>query len=96
MAAIPFFIAGIGMTWWGRRSDRLGERRFHLVMPLVILAVAGLAGSTVTDLPVLRLRMLCVAAFGVFSALPIFWTLRWPSFPLSAVAADMCSRQFGQ
>ncbi|WP_328807202.1 MFS transporter [Paraburkholderia elongata] len=88
VAAIPFFVAGIGMTWWGRRSDRLGERRFHLVMPLV-LAVAGLAGSTVTDLPVLRLVLLCVAAFGVFSALPIFWTLPAALFPLSAVAAGI-------
>jgi uncharacterized membrane protein len=66
----------------------LGERRFHLVMPLV-LAVAGLAGSTVTDLPVLRLALLCVAAFGVFSALPIFWTLPVALFPLSAVAAGI-------
>jgi MFS family permease len=88
VAAIPFLVAGTGMIWWGRRSDRLGERRFHLVIPLV-LSVAGLVGSTIVELPALRLVLLCVAAFGVFSALPIFWTLPAALFPASAVAAGI-------
>src|ERR1700722_3838000 len=88
VAAIPFVVAAIGMMWWSRRSDLLGERRFHLVMP-VALAVVGFVGSTLVDLPIIRLALLCVAAFGTFSALPIFWTLPTALLPTSAVAAGI-------
>ncbi len=42
VAAISFFIAGFGMMWWGRRSDRHNERRFHVILPMA-LAVIGSA-----------------------------------------------------
>lgn len=73
VAAIPFFIAGFGMMRWGKRSDRLGERRFHVLLPMA-LAVVGLAGSTLAVLPMLKLACLCLAAFGTFSAVAIFWS----------------------
>jgi MFS family permease len=74
VSAIPFAVATIGMTWWGKRSDRTAERRFHLLLPLA-MAVTGLAGSTFAGQPVAKLALLSLAAFGVFSALPIFWTV---------------------
>ncbi|MDR5816743.1 MULTISPECIES: MFS transporter [unclassified Caballeronia] len=73
VAAIPFFIAGFGMMWWGRRSDRHDERRFHVLLPMA-LAVIGLGGSTLAAAPVLKLGFLCLAAFGTFSAVAIFWS----------------------
>ncbi|MDR5760443.1 MFS transporter [Caballeronia sp. LZ035] len=73
VAAIPFFIAGFGMMWWGRRSDRHDERRFHVLLPMA-LAVIGLGGSTLAAAPVLKLACLCLAAFGTFSAVAIFWS----------------------
>jgi MFS transporter, ACS family, tartrate transporter len=85
VAAIPFAVGGVGMLWWGRRSDRRDERRFHILFPMA-LAIAGLAGSTVATLPVLKLALLCLASFGVFSALPIFWALL-PGLLGPAVAA---------
>jgi len=74
VSAIPFAVGGIGMTWWGMRSDRLAERRFHLLLPLA-LAVVGLAGSTLVRPPVLKLILLSVAAFGELAALPMYWTV---------------------
>ncbi|CAG9172770.1 MFS transporter [Cupriavidus pampae] len=88
VAAIPFAVAAIGMLWWGRRSDRLKERRVHLLLPLA-LTVIGLVGSTLVHPPALRLVLLCVAAFGIFSALPIFWTLPSSVLPASSVAAGI-------
>ncbi|WP_207003613.1 MFS transporter [Trinickia mobilis] len=88
VVAIPFTVAAIGMIWWGRRSDRLGERRFHLVVPLM-LAVIGLAGSTLVDPPVLRLALLCLAAFGVYATLTIFWTLPAALLPAGTLAAGV-------
>jgi nitrate/nitrite transporter NarK len=85
VAAIPFAVGGFGMMWWGRRSDRLDERRFHVLLPMA-LAIAGLAGSTWVTIPTLKLALLCVASFGVFSALPIFWALL-PGLLGPAVAA---------
>src|SRR5262249_9406861 len=85
VSALPFVAGLIGMTWWGRRSDRLAERRFHLLLPLA-LATIGLAGSTFVGPPVLKLALLSVATFGVFSALPVFWTVP-PTLLTPATAA---------
>ena len=85
VAAIPFAVGGVGMIVWGRHSDRHNERRFHLLVP-VALAIIGLGGSTLVSVPALKLALLCVASFGVFSALPIFWAVM-PGLLGPAVAA---------
>jgi MFS transporter, ACS family, tartrate transporter len=77
VAAMPFALAAVGMTWWGSRSDRRAERRFHLSLALG-LAIIGLAGSTIEGPPAFKLVLLCVAAVGVFSALPVYWTVPPP------------------
>jgi ACS family tartrate transporter-like MFS transporter len=74
VSALPFVFGAVGMIWWGRRSDRLQERRMHLLLPL-LCAIVGLGGSTLVALPALKLALICLASFGVFSAIPVFWTL---------------------
>jgi MFS transporter, ACS family, tartrate transporter len=74
VAAIPFVAGAAGMIWWGRHSDRRGERRVHLLIPIT-LAVIGLGGSTMIPTPVGKLALLCLASFGVFSTLPVFWSV---------------------
>jgi MFS family permease len=90
VTAIPFGIAAVGMAWWSYRSDRLDERRFHLFLPLA-LAVGGLVASTIVGPPTLKLAFLCVAAFGIFAAIPIFWTLPRLMVPASALAAGIAT-----
>ena len=84
VSAAPYAVGVIGMVWWGRRSDRVVERRFHTAFPLFI-AAAGIAVSTTLDNPTLKMISLCVAGFGIFANLPIFWTL--PTAFLSGAAA---------
>ena len=84
VSAAPYVVGLIGMVWWGRRSDRLVERRFHTAFPLFV-AAAGIAISTALDDPLLKMIALCVAGFGIFACLPVFWTL--PTAFLSGVAA---------
>jgi len=84
VAAIPYAVGTIAMVWWGRRSDHVGERRWHVAIPLII-AAAGIAGSTVLDDPTLKMISFCVAGFGIFACLPVFWTL--PTAFLSGAAA---------
>ena len=84
VSATPYVVGLIGMVWWGRRSDRVAERRFHAAFPLFV-AAAGIAVSTALDDPTLKMISLCVAGFGIFACLPVFWTL--PTAFLSGAAA---------
>jgi MFS transporter, ACS family, tartrate transporter len=74
----------LGMVWWGRRSDNRIERRWHTAFPL-LLAAAGVAVSTALDQPLLKMISFCVAGFGIFACLPVFWTL--PTAFLSGASA---------
>jgi D-galactonate transporter len=84
VAAIPYVVGTIAMISWGLRSDRVGERRWHTAIPLLI-AAAGIAASTVLDDPTLKMIAFSVAGFGIFACLPVFWTL--PTAFLSGAAA---------
>jgi D-galactonate transporter len=85
VSATPYVAGLVGMVWWGRRSDQVAERRFHAAFPLFV-AAAGIAVSTVLDDPLLKMLSLCVAGFGIFACLPVFWTLP-PAFLSGAAAA---------
>jgi D-galactonate transporter len=84
ISALPYAVGLAGIVWWGRRSDRLLERRFHLAFPL-FLASAGIGLSTVFDDPALKMTSFCIAGFGIFANLPVFWT--FPTAFLSGAAA---------
>ena len=84
VTAIPYVVGTVGMVWFGRFSDRSLDRRKHMAIALGI-AAGGIAVSTLFDGPVLKMLALSVSAFGVFAALPVFWTL--PTAFLSGTSA---------
>jgi ACS family tartrate transporter-like MFS transporter len=84
ISAVPYVVGLIGIIVWGRRSDRLLERRFHLAFPLFV-ASAGIAASTALDDPTAKMVALSIAGFGIFANLPVFWT--FPTAFLSGPAA---------
>ncbi len=84
LSALPYVVGLVSVVWWGRRSDRKLERRFHLAFPLFI-ASAGIAVSTALDDPAMKMVALSAAGFGIFGALPVFWT--FPTAFLSGAAA---------
>ena len=84
VSAIPFAVAAAGMIWYGKRSDRLMERRSHCAVAFMICAI-GLVATALLPSPVLRLIALCVAAFGAWATLPVFWAM--PTAFLSGAAA---------
>jgi len=82
--AIPYVFAAAAMVWWGRHSDRSGERSRHVAFAYSVGAAGLIATSLMTD-PVLTMTMLVVAAMGQASTGPTFWSL--PTAMLSGTAA---------
>jgi len=84
VSTVPFLVAAFGMIWYGRRSDRCMERRSHCAIAFMIAAI-GLVATALLPSPPLKLAALCVAAFGAWSTLPVFWAM--PTAFLSGAAA---------
>ncbi|MCY1263856.1 putative tartrate transporter [compost metagenome] len=73
LAAIPQVCTVIGMIWWGRRSDRAQERRWHTVVPM-LCAAAGWLLTAWSSQPATQLLGVCLASTGAYTAMSIFWT----------------------
>ncbi|HVY14962.1 MAG TPA: MFS transporter [Rhodopila sp.] len=84
VTAIPYLFGMLGMLTIGRRSDRVGERRFHCAFGLVVGA-AGLIASTLVTGHVATMVAFSVAAFGFLGSQPVFWAI--PSSLLTGAAA---------
>ena len=84
--AIPYSAAVITMLLLGRSSDKHLERRWHLVIPMLLGAIglvgSALAGTTNTEIAIV---FLTIAAAGVLASAPLFWSL--PTAFLNGVAA---------
>jgi MFS transporter, ACS family, tartrate transporter len=84
VTAVPYVAAVIGTIFWGRRSDRQRERRYHTAAPLFI-ASGAIVASTMFDGPATKTAALSLALFGIFGSMPVFWTM--PTMFLSGAAA---------
>lgn len=84
VAALPYVVGLLGIVLWAQHSDRKAERRLHTAFPLFV-AAAGIAISTTVDGLAFKMMALSIAGFGIFSCLPVFWTL--PTAFLSGAAA---------
>jgi ACS family tartrate transporter-like MFS transporter len=82
--AFPYLIGALGMLYWTRRSDAKRERKGFLLVSLACIFV-GLVAAAMMSAPIPKMAAVTLAAFGIFSALPIFWTL--PTTILSGTAA---------
>lgn len=85
LTAIPYSVAVIAMLLNARHSNRTGERRLHAAIPAFIGGCGLILSAAFAHDVVLSILFLTVAASGVLSLMPIFWTL--PGTVLSGVAA---------
>jgi MFS transporter, ACS family, tartrate transporter len=90
ISAIPYTVGFLGMVWWGLRSDRHGERTYHLAGALLLAAV-GIGASAFLDDPVAKMTALTIGALGVYSALPLLWTLPTAFLAGAAVAPGIAA-----
>jgi MFS transporter, ACS family, tartrate transporter len=82
--AIPYVFAAAAMVWWGRHSDKTGERPRHVAFAYSLGAAGLIATALMTD-PILTMVTLVIAAMGQSSTGPTFWSL--PTAMLSGTAA---------
>jgi MFS family permease len=86
VTAIPYIFGFIAMIAWGYSSDRTGERVWHAVSTMIIVAVAMVFCEFIGPAhPVLLMITLCVAVIGNQSFAPCFWSI--PGTMLTGAAA---------
>ena len=84
LVALPYLVSMVGMVLLGLSSDRRGDRAGH-VAGAAFAGGAGLLGAVLFHDPALVIASFCVAAFGIYGALAVFWTL--PTAILRGMAA---------
>jgi len=91
VTAIPYLATAIAMILLGASADRHRERRWHLSVSMVAGA-AGLILSVVAGShTALAVLFLSVAAAGVISSAPLFWSLPTAFLSGSAAAAGIAA-----
>jgi MFS transporter, ACS family, tartrate transporter len=85
LSMIPWGVAAVAMVLWGTHSDRVGERRWHAAIGLIV-AVAGLVMlAVVGHAPMPSMIALTLVTTGTLCWAATFWSL--PTAFLSGTAA---------
>ena len=87
-AALPYLAAIVGMVAWSRSSDRRRERRAHLTLSYLSGAAGFLLAAFAPNAPIAILGF-AVAAIGILSAMPVFWSASTLSLAGPMVAAHI-------
>jgi MFS-type transporter involved in bile tolerance (Atg22 family) len=85
LSAIPYLLAAVFMLLVGRSADLRKERRWHLVVPMLMGALGLLIAVNFAATPAIAILGLTIATMGALTGLPMFWPV--PTALLSAGAA---------
>jgi MFS family permease len=88
LTSIPWLCALVSAYFVTRYSDKVGERK-KIASIALFFAFAGIAGFALSDTPVVAMACLCVAAAGLITVQPIFWTLPTSYLTGNAAAAGI-------
>ena len=91
LSAIPFLAAVVVMISCGRSADRHRERRWHLVIPALCGAVGFVVASLTANNTFIAITFLSLAAAGVLTCAPLFWSLPTSFLRGSAAAAGIAA-----
>jgi D-galactonate transporter len=91
LSAIPFLVAVVAMILCGRSADRHRERRWHLVMPALCGAVGFVVAALTANNTPIAITFLSLAAAGVLTCAPLFWSLPTSFLRGSAAAAGIAA-----
>jgi nitrate/nitrite transporter NarK len=82
---VPYSVSIVAMILFGRSADRHRERRWHTAVPMLLGAAALSVSAVAGTHTVFAIVCLTVAAMGVMSCAPLFWSL--PTAILGGTAA---------
>lgn len=85
ISAIPYLLAAVFMLLVGRSADLRKERRWHLVVPMLMGAIGLIIAVNFATQPAIAILGLTIATMGALTGLPMFWPV--PTAMLSAGAA---------
>ncbi|UDM49071.1 MFS transporter [Cupriavidus sp. MP-37] len=85
LSAIPFLCAVVVMNLLGHSADARRERRWHLIVPALMGAAGFAIAASFTSNTTVAIAALSLAAAGVLTCAPLFWSL--PTSFLSGIAA---------
>jgi ACS family tartrate transporter-like MFS transporter len=86
--SIPFALASIIMIWWGRQSDRTGERIWHAALPLVVTTLS-LASALLFDSLTAIIVILCLAVIGIYAGKGPVWAVSTEWLSAGTAAAGL-------
>lgn len=86
--SLPFALASVLMVWWGKRSDRSGERVWHTVAPLTLIAVSLVSALVFGSLLSITV-IFCLAVIGVYAGKGPAWALSTDYLTASTAAAGV-------
>ncbi|MGD1223546.1 MFS transporter [Streptomyces krungchingensis] len=91
LSAVPFVAALVAMNLFGRSADKRRERRWHLVVPSLMGAVGFSLAAAWSGSTALSLIALSIAAAGVLTCAPLFWSLPTAFLGGTAAAAGLAA-----
>ncbi|MBA1323786.1 MFS transporter [Pseudomonas plecoglossicida] len=85
LTAIPSLAALIGMLLIGASSDRYRERRWHIIVPFIVGAIAMASSTLFSDNLLMTVLLFAIASAAIIGAVPVFFSL--PATFLKGTAA---------
>jgi MFS transporter, ACS family, tartrate transporter len=85
MNAVPYAVATVVMVWWARRSDRTGERRWAVALPLIVAGIALILMALTAGNLLISLALLTVITAAIYAPYGPFWAM--PSLFLTGSSA---------
>lgn len=87
--AIPFGAAAFCMFFNAKKAERSGRMRLHGMVPVLLASIGLFLATLFHDQFWFSLAMLTMAASGILSLMPIYWTLPGRVLSGSAAAAGL-------
>jgi MFS family permease len=85
VTAIPYLVTAVTMVLLAASADRHRERRWHLAIPMIVGGVALIFSVMAGTHTALAVLFLSIAAAGIITSAPLFWSL--PTAFLSGAGA---------
>jgi D-galactonate transporter len=75
LSAVPWLAGVFSMLWFGRSADKHKERRWHVVIPMLMAATGLVLSVLLASNVYLSFAALILACMGIVSGIPLFWSL---------------------